>query len=212
MKMTSSHLRYLTIAFCMLLAGCVISSPNEIIKNKDSFALFNGADHLYMVQQEGDKFLLKKGVGEKSNTYALQAWGEPDENAELRFYMWDNADVLPELDKFIVSIFLKDSSEANYIYTLLGRTYAGVWVEIHFDPENNKEIIVSDMKELEQELINMINSGEFERQELIGFKIATPANIQNFREAAEENKAESIKAEENNIDENKAAEEKTKVE
>ncbi len=188
MQLNLPRLRFLSIAFCMLLTGCIISSPNEIIKNEDAFALFNGADHLYMVQHEGEKFLLKKGEDEKNNTYMLQAWGEPEENAEVRFYMWDNEDIFPELDKFIVSILLNDDDGSNYIYTIMGRTYAGVWVEMHFDPEDNKEIIVTNMEELEKELVTMIRSGEYERQELIGLKIATPANIQNFREAAEEHK------------------------
>ncbi|MBK6895607.1 MAG: hypothetical protein IPH06_03320 [Alphaproteobacteria bacterium] len=173
--MFSRPVTFQTLLFLSLLvlSGCVIKSRNEIISNEQSEIMLGGARHLLWITHDNESILLERFQKELERTYFASSLSDPSENVIVRFYKWSGAELVPNEDTFIVAAVTTNKKNREYYYQLLSFDPSkSVWTTWSYTPPDDKEIIVSDLKELKNAFKTMVEKKYFQRKELLCFRIA----------------------------------------
>jgi hypothetical protein len=173
--MFSRPVTFQTLLFLSLLvlSGCVIKSRNEIISNEQSEIMLGGARHLLWITHDNESILLERFQKELERTYFASSLSDPSENVIVRFYKWSGAELVPNEDTFIVAAVTTNKKNREYYYQLLSFDPSkSVWTTWSYTPPDDKEIIVSDLKELKNAFKTMVEKKYFQRKELLSFRIA----------------------------------------
>lgn len=173
--MFSRPVTFQTLLFLSLLvlSGCIIKSRNEIISNEQSEIMLGGARHLLWITHDNESILLERFQKELERTYFASSLSDPSENVIVRFYKWSGAELVPNEDTFIVAAVTTNKKNREYYYQLLSFDPSkSVWTTWSYTPPDDKEIIVSDLKELKNAFKTMVEKKYFQRKELLSFRIA----------------------------------------